>query len=95
MENMHVIGDKINKHISKSPFRHDDKQFKVTVSIGALHVGQYQQWSSKQVFEQVDKLLYHAKNNGRDQTVCGNLIGSVPSTESSFKIKKYATNGSN
>ncbi|PKG39741.1 transporter substrate-binding domain-containing diguanylate cyclase [Psychromonas sp. Urea-02u-13] len=73
-ENMQTISDKVNQRISESPFKHREEQFDITVSIGAIHIKNNQKWSSEQILQQVDKLLYEAKNTGRDQTICGELI---------------------
>lgn len=74
IENMQNISDKFNQKIALSPFKHREEQLNVTISIGALYIENSQQWSLEQVLQQSDKLLYQAKDNGRDQTVCGKLI---------------------
>jgi len=83
-EIMRDISAKINHNVATNPFKSGDDKFNVTVSIGALHIPQHQKWSSDQVFEQIDTLLYQAKNNGRDQTICGSFVGCVPPFVASF-----------
>ena len=83
-DKMKDISAKINHNVAVNPFRSGDDKFKITVSIGALHIPSYQKWSSEQLFKQVDKLLYQAKNNGRDQTVCGKFIRCASLSVTSF-----------
>lgn len=70
---MQEISDKLNQKISSSAFQHLEEKFDITVSIGALYIENNLHWSAEEVLEGADKLLYMAKANGRDQTVCGEL----------------------
>jgi diguanylate cyclase (GGDEF)-like protein len=71
IEKMREISREFNKNIASSPFNHKDEQLDITISIGALHIQHHQKWSASDALQQADKLLYHAKDNGRNQTVCG------------------------
>jgi len=63
------IAETIRQSIADCSFKHDDKTFKVTVSIGVASVIPTPKMNSNRLIEAADKALYHAKDEGRDQVV--------------------------
>lgn len=60
-----VLLDKIREAISKTPFRFNEKPLTITLSIG---VSQFVEGdSAESVFARADKLLYQAKDEGRNR----------------------------
>ena len=58
--------ERLRKSISEYPFSYNGTKIKVTVSIGVSEVNK-QTESVHQLFENADKALYKAKENGRNQ----------------------------
>lgn len=58
--------ERLRKSISEYPFSYNGTRIKVTVSIGVSEVNK-QTESVHQLFENADKALYKAKENGRNQ----------------------------
>lgn len=58
--------ERLRKAICEYPFNYDGQDFKVTVSIGASEVNETTE-TVHQLFENADKALYQAKENGRNQ----------------------------
>ncbi len=58
--------ERLRKSISEYPFSYNGTKIKITVSIGVSEVNK-QTESVHQLFENADKALYKAKENGRNQ----------------------------
>lgn len=59
--------ERLRTSISENTFKYNGKQINVTISIGASGVNEDTE-SVHQLFENADKALYVAKENGRNQT---------------------------
>lgn len=66
-----VIARRIHKQIEALQFRHDGSLIKstLTISIGVVTIIPQIKHSVVDILEEVDKALYQAKSNGKDQTV--------------------------
>lgn len=64
--------ERLRKSIENYPFNYDGKNIKVTVSIGACEVNEKIQ-TVHELFENADKALYNAKENGRNQVKTNSL----------------------
>lgn len=67
MKNAIVVGNRILKICKEKPFQNDDYSVNVTVSIGASSFDRYKLKTRKEMTETADKMLYKAKENGRDR----------------------------
>ena len=61
------LAEKICREVEKNYLVHDDKKLKVTVSIGGAIIATDD--TELSIFERADKLMYEAKNNGRNRVV--------------------------
>lgn len=59
--------DNLRKRFSTIRFRHEDKDFACTVSIGLACSAQFPASDGKHLLETADRALYEAKRGGRDQ----------------------------
>ena len=66
-ENAIVPLERLRQSISEYPFDFDSNKINVTVSIGVADVSDETETTQK-LFEDADKALYIAKNNGKNQT---------------------------
>ncbi len=66
-----VIGEKLRKAVAAEPFIIDDKIFNVTISIGISIYNVEKHGSIDDILASADKLLYKAKNSGRNKIATG------------------------
>lgn len=62
-----MVAERIRKKIEKKAFRYEDKEFHVTISIGAAVLQKNDILSAKQLVDNADQALYVSKNSGRNK----------------------------
>lgn len=71
-EGARQISERLRKTVMKTLFSADSRSFKITISIG-IATAPSDAKSKEELIEKADNALYHAKHNGRNQSViwCG------------------------
>jgi diguanylate cyclase (GGDEF)-like protein len=69
-----IIAERVREAVQEKTFSADSKSFKVSISIG-IAVSPVDAKRKEELIEKADQALYHAKHNGRNQTVLWNSIG--------------------
>jgi diguanylate cyclase (GGDEF)-like protein len=68
------IAERLRKAVMDTNFSADGKLLKITISIG-IAAAPVDAKGKEELIEKADKALYHAKHNGRNQSVIWNSIG--------------------
>lgn len=70
-----TIAERIRAAISAEPVRHEQGEFRLTASLGVdVHLPREER-TPEELIESVDRLLYQAKENGRDRVCHRDLAG--------------------
>ncbi|MBA4371445.1 MAG: hypothetical protein C0402_01140 [Thermodesulfovibrio sp.] len=69
-----IIAERLRESVREKTFSADGKTFNVSISIG-IAVLPVDAKRKEELIEKADQALYHAKHNGRDQSVLWNSIG--------------------
>lgn len=72
-EGAKIIAERLRKEIRNASFSASGTQFRITISIG-IATSPSDTKKKEDLIEKADKALYHAKHNGRNQTVLWNSI---------------------
>ncbi len=67
------IAERLRKAVMDATFSADGKSLKITISIG-IATAPFDAKGKEELIEKTDKALYHAKHNGRNQSVIWNSI---------------------
>lgn len=67
MEKALAIGNRILQSCRAAPFQESSQSVTVTISIGAVSFKQHQPKTPEEMITMADKMLYQAKQNGRDR----------------------------
>lgn len=80
-----LLSEQLRKAVSQQGFQHQDIAIPVTISCGISTYQQEKDITPEQIFANADKALYHAKNNGRNQSVLDDFIDTQPSDKLSIQ----------
>jgi len=69
-----IIAERLRAAVQEKTFSADEKSLKVTISIG-IAVSPADAKRKEELIEKADQALYHAKHNGRNQSVLWSSIG--------------------
>lgn len=69
-----IIAERLRQAVQEKTFNADNKSFKVSISIG-IAVSPVDAKRKEELIEKADQALYHAKHNGRNQSVLWSSIG--------------------
>lgn len=81
----HATVDRLRRKVSATPFRHEGREFTVTVSFGACWLPPGQGCTPEQIISQADDLLYRAKAEGRDRVVSAMFAPPAATVENTLR----------